>query len=169
MLGLLTLLIVSMLGPWMFDVINVPAKYECSPPNIRLYGDFCGMPVSGVRFFGLFVGGFFQMLFELLTGTFINRSRELLVSLLTLPLIPFFTTTLFIWKKETPCLQIVNLVAWTLAFLLTCTVLILQINFHAIRLWGLWLYAVTAFSAIILDIILFKGKTKEEQTSASPV
>jgi hypothetical protein len=45
--AILILFITSMLGPWMFDLINVPAEYACSKPNVRLYGDFCGMPVPG--------------------------------------------------------------------------------------------------------------------------
>ena len=158
----LTLLIISMLGPWMFDLIHVPAEYTCSSPFTRLYGDFCGVPVSGVLFFGLFIGGFFQMLFELLTATFINRSRELLIGLLILPLIPFFTTTLFIWKKETRRLQTVNLVAWTMGpipLLFISTLSIAQYGGISLRLWGLWLYIVTALGAVALEIVLLKRKT----------
>jgi len=158
-LSILTLLIISMVGPWMFDRIFVPAEYTCSPPNIRLHGDFCGVPVSGVQFFGLFAGGFFYMLFEVIRGTFASRSRELLVGLFVLPIIPIFTTLLSIWKKETHRLRTINLVAWILALLLTLTLFILQITNQGIRLWGLWLYILVAVSAVVLETILLKRKT----------
>jgi len=159
---ILTLLIISMLGAWMFDLINVPAEYTCSSPFTRLYGDFCGVPVSGVRFFGLFIGGLFQMLSELLSGAFINRSRELLVGFLILPLIPIFTTTLFIWKKETRRLRTVNLIAWIIALIpssFISTLSIAQYGRASLRLWGLWLYIVTALGAVTLEIVLLKRKT----------
>ena len=35
-IAFLIAMIVAFLGPWVFDLINVPAQYECSP-NIRLY------------------------------------------------------------------------------------------------------------------------------------
>ena len=163
--AILALLIVSLLGPWMFDRIFVPVEYMCSPPNIRLGGDFCGVPVSGFQFFGLFVGGFFQMILELISGTFGNRSRELLVGLSILPLIPFFTSLLLSWKQDPRRLPKINLIAWILALIPTLTIFIIQIKDQIIRLWGLWLYILVAVSAIIFETLLLKRKTD----GASPI
>jgi hypothetical protein len=44
-----------------------------------------------------------------------------------------------------------NLTAWILAFILTLSLFILQINRQAIQLWGLWLYILTTISAIIFE------------------
>lgn len=151
---ILLLLIASMLGPWMFDTINVPAKYMCSAPYVRLYGDFCGVPVTGVQVFGWLFIWFPYMLLEMIKATFAGRFRELLVVISILPLIPFFTTLFLIWKKETRRLRTINLVAWILAFLLTLPFLISQINYQAIRLWGPWLYIVVTVSAIIIEILI---------------
>ena len=41
---MLALLVGAMLGPWIFDLINVPAQYPC---DFRLVGDFCGVLLSG--------------------------------------------------------------------------------------------------------------------------
>jgi len=130
---ILALFIVSMLGPWMFDVINVPAEYECDKPFVRLEGDFCGLPLSGIKSFTWFAG---------------------------LPLIPFFTTLPLIWKKETPRLRTINLVAWILALIPTLTVFITQIKDPVIRLWGLWLYILAAVSAVIVEILVHAGERK---------
>ncbi|MBL8107912.1 MAG: hypothetical protein JNJ72_20255, partial [Anaerolineales bacterium] len=106
----LLLLILALLGPWAFDQINVPAEYDCSP-FIRLNGDFCGMPMSGIRFFQLWVGGFFYMLFELISGKFMGQGQEFLLVLAILPLLPFFTTLLLLWKKDARQLRTAHLIA----------------------------------------------------------
>ena len=127
--GVLILFVVALLGPWTFDVINVPAEYECSAPFIRLNGDFCGTPMSG-----LWVGGFS-----------------------ILPLIPFFTTLLLLWKKDARRFRTAHLVAWALALILALTVFIAQINDPIIRLWGIWLYIVLAVGAILIEYLASKN------------
>jgi hypothetical protein len=44
----LAALLLAILGPWAFDRTNVPAEYPCTRPHIRLEGDFCGLPLSGL-------------------------------------------------------------------------------------------------------------------------
>jgi hypothetical protein len=156
---ILAVFIVTMFGPWIFDRIMVPAEYKCSLPNIRLNDDFCGMPLSGFRFFELFVGGIFYMLLDLTKGAFINHPRELLIGLSILPLIPFFISLFLVWRKETRRTQTINLIAWILAFLPALTMFIAQLNDQITRLWGLWLYILLAVSAIIFESILLKRQT----------
>lgn len=133
---MLALLIVSLLGPWMYDVIHVPAEYTCDNPFVRLEGDFCGLPLSGIKFFTWFAGGFFHI-------------------------IPFFTTLPLIWKKETPRLRTINLVAWILALIPTLTIFIFQIKDQAFRLWGLWLYILVAISALTVEMFIRNGEGKK--------
>jgi hypothetical protein len=159
--AILLLLIISLFGPWTFDQINVPAQYTCSPPNVRLYGDFCGVPLSGFQVFGLYVGGLFYMFLEMIRGTFGSRFRDLFVGLLILPLIPFLTTLLSIWKKETHRLRTINLFAWILALIPVLTIFTLQINRQSIRLWGLWIYIAAAVCAVVLEIIVMKISLNE--------
>lgn len=147
--GILVLFIIAMLGPWGYDLINVPAQYTCQPPNVRLYGDFCGVPVSGAFIF-LLIPSFFHSVWELLTSTLPYYGR-LVSGLSILLLFPIFTTIFSLWKKETHRLRMTNLIAWILAFLITSTLFILQINRQAIQLWGLWLYIITTISAIIFE------------------
>lgn len=160
--AILLLFITTMFGPWIYDQINVPAQYTCSKPHVRLYGDFCGLPLSGFEFFKLFVvGGFFYMLFTLTTGAFVNNPRELLIGLYVLPLIPFVTSLILLWKKETRRLLTINLIAWILALiptLLMFTLMAVQRSGYIFRLWGLWLYIFLAVSAIIFEITLLKRK-----------
>jgi len=159
---ILALFIVSMLGPWMFDLINVPAEYECDKPFVRLEGDFCGLPLSGIKFFTWFAGGFFQIIVGLMTGTFTGRSRELIVGFSILPLIPFFTTLPLIWKKETPRLRTINLVTWILALIPTVFIFLeTQRSGQVLRLWGPLLYILVAVGALTVEILIQRGKVKE--------
>jgi len=152
--------IVSLLGPWMFEQLNVPAKYACTPPNIRLEGDFCGAPMSGFLFLVWFGIGFIYILFELITGAFTCNPRELMAGLSLLLLLPIFTT-LLLMGKESHRLSTINLIAWIIAFLITLTVFIFQIYDQVVRLWGLWLYIILAISVIIFESVLLKRKTDD--------
>jgi len=99
------------------------------------------------------------MFLETINGTFAGRSRELLiVAIYALPLIPFLTTFLLIWRKETRRLRTINLIAWILAFLAIMP-FILQKNYQAFRLWGPWHYIVVAVCAIVYEITLLKRRT----------
>lgn len=148
----LLLFIPALLGPWAFDQINVPAEYDCSP-FIRLDGDFCGMPMSGIQFFQLWVGGFFYMLFELISGKFMGQGQEFLVVLAILPLLPFLTTLLLLWKKDARQLRTAHLVAWALALVLTSLFFIAQINDSVAGLWGVWFYILLAVGAILIEYL----------------
>ncbi len=53
--AILVLLLVAIMGPWTFDRINVPSEYPCS---VRLEGDFCGTPMSGIWIFSWIIGGY---------------------------------------------------------------------------------------------------------------
>jgi len=120
----------------MFDQINVPAEYACDKPFIRLEGDFCGSPLSGFQFFSLFI----------------------LVGLSLLLLIPFFTTLLVIWKKDSRRLQTINLSMWSLASILALLLFVLQLQDKVFYLWGLWLYIMLAICTLIVEMIVRKAK-----------
>jgi len=156
----LILLILSLTGPWLYDVIMVPAEYPCGKPTVRLEGDFCGYPMPGFQVFSGFVGGFFYIIFQLFAGTFTGRFRELLAGLSLLPLIPFVTTILLLWKRETPRLRTINLIAWGLGCIIPLVILIAEWSVQTVRLWGLWLYIGLAISAIIFEILIRKAEGK---------
>ena len=132
---ILALLIIAMLGPWTFDLINVPAQYLCDEPFVRLYGDFCGSPVSG---FG---------------------SIQLMI------LLPFFSNLLLIGNRNSRRLQSINVIVWAIACLLTLTMFIIQSNRDQFAqyfylLWGLWLYILLTIGTMILEILILRSDVK---------
>lgn len=135
--GVLLLIVLALLGPWMYDRVSVPAEYTCDKPFIRLDSDFCGIPLSVIQFFNWFAIGF---LFPFL--------------------LPFLTTAVLIWKVETHRLRTINLVAWALAFLLTLLLFYFQLQDQAFRLWGLWLYILVAFGAWMVKFLALRNSSR---------
>jgi hypothetical protein len=163
-IALLITMIVAFLGPWVFDRINVPAKYECSAPNIRLYGDFCGVPIPGFLVM-IWTGiNFTSIVIGTLTGGFAfpDRIRELLISpLLLLPLLPVFSTLLLILRGNTLRRQVFAMVSWVLA-IAACLFISFQINpRQLLASWGLWLYILLGLCALIFEIIMIRQEKRK--------
>lgn len=157
---ILALLSLALTGPWLFDLINVPSQYDCHAPNVRLYGDFCGVPMSGIKFLSWIVFGFIYASKELGSGSmvFVDWGREFLLSLLLfLILLPFFSTLILILSGDRRGLQVFSVVAWGLALGL-CLLLSIS-NYPELfwALWGIWLYIGVAAGALILELLVFVG------------
>jgi len=164
----LLLLVVSIIGPWTFDLINVPAEYPCSAPLVRLEGDFCGVPMSGTYiFFGL-GSEFVRIVTGLVTGKLVptEAGRVLLIFLLTiLLLLPAFNTLLMILRGDRRWLQIFHITVLCLAGGLMLWVLSAESGLHTSRLWGPWLYLASVMVLLILEIVVFASKSRLKPVS----
>jgi hypothetical protein len=159
-LAALALLLAALLGPWMYDRVNVPAQYDCSP-YIRLEGEFCGFPMSGLRLISWVVVGVISNLMELLrvSGDIYFSFLSLLslclyiLSVLLIEL-PIFSTLLLILCGDRLALKIFQVAAWILAGGIA-----LFIGLHAYpaqfqHYWGVWLYILTASSALVIELLM---------------
>lgn len=160
----LALLILALIGSWTYDVIYVPAEYACSPPTIRLEGDYCGMLLSGIRVIFFLLEAFVSISVGFLTGTavFADRAREYLFTLFfLLPLLPFFSTALVIFKSNSHRRQIFHLLSWGLALIIGSYWSLITIatpHPEKWRLWGIWSYMVLTIGVLILEIYAFTAK-----------
>lgn len=160
---LLVLMIVAFMGPWAFDLTNVPAEYSCSPPNIRLYDDFCGAPLSGIRIFFWISSGLISISVGLVTGEFVfsERIREFLIGLLLfLPLLPIFSTLLLILRGDHQRRQVFTIIAWILAIGAGLFLGMSNYPRSGWAVWGIWLYIGLALSALILEILALIERRK---------
>jgi hypothetical protein len=165
--AILVLLLVAIMGPWTFDRINVPAEYPCSAPDIRLEGDFCGMPISGIWIFSWMIGGFIIMGVELVTGAtgFADSGGEFLraflfIMVLLLLLLPIFSTLFLIVRGDRRRRQVFNAAAWGLAASIGLLIGITIYQKLFWRLWGIWLYIGLAVSALILEVLTLVAGTR---------
>lgn len=132
----LALLFLSLMGPWLYDRLNIPAEYPCGPSaSIRLHGDFCGSPLLGFLVIPVNAAGFLVMALEWIAGTFSGRTEQFISGLAWLPLLAGFSTLLMIRKPDSRRAPIVSLLLWGIS----CIPPLLIINLYqtkAIYLWG---------------------------------
>jgi hypothetical protein len=158
-IAFLILLTLAVSGPWAFDLIHVPSQYACSPPHVRLNGDFCGIPIS-------VIGNFTIILFPIIgsVGAGLFTGKVGLGTLLTafflplLPLLPFLTTLFLILGKDRQQRHIFQLAALGLvaAFSLFYGLGSILRPHSALRVWGLWLYLSLTISMLFLELLVFK-------------
>ncbi len=154
--AILMLLLLASIGPWAFDRIVVPAEYACSAPFIRLKGDFCGTPLSGVWILLAVVGEAIRIVGSLVTGTstFGEVGRlPLIVLLVLLPLLSFSSTLFLILAGDRPRRYIFHIAVWSLAVVSTVWLLLSVPELPATQIWGLWLYIGLAPSVLVLESI----------------
>ena len=158
--AVLILVLISLIGPWVFEQIHVPAEYACSPPNLRLEGDFCGTPLTGIWVFTAVISNLFSLVGRLFTGAIALTSLfwGLLFTILSfLPVLPFFTTLLLVLGKD-QYFQFQR-VGWGLTVgvaLLYASMIILSLSINPLKLWGLLLFIVVAAIALILELFAFR-------------
>jgi hypothetical protein len=168
--AILVSLLVAIMGPWTFDRINVPSEYPCSAPNIRLEGDFCGVPMSGIWIFFWIIGGVINTGVGLVTGAtgFADRGGEflrefLVITVLLLLVLPFFSTLLLIVRGDRRRRQVFNVAAWGLAA--GAGLLLGATGFSRLHwaLWGIWLYIGLTASALILEVLTLAAERRLSQ------
>jgi hypothetical protein len=147
----------------MFDTIHVPARYACDDPFVRLEGDYCGLPMSGIKAFTWFGLGLIGAVAQLVTETHAGAySRSLLGYLVALffifPLFPFVSNLVAILKQRSQRLQTTTTILWGLGCLLTLPVLLSGLGPQTDKLWGLWIYIALAFGMTIFELLALVNK-----------
>jgi len=168
--SVLILLLVAFVGPWAFDRINVPAKYDCSP-YIRLEGDFCGSPLSGIRMLVWMFTWIIDGVINIVTGFFANKIAlapigfEFLISLLNgllifLLILPIINTIRLFTRGVHPRRQLFTIISWVLA--IGASLFWGLSNYPKVywAAWGIWLYMGLAVSALILEMLLILSNRK---------
>jgi len=170
--AILVLLLVAIMGPWSFELINVPSEYPCSAPFIRLEGDFCGTPTLGIQYLVGTIDGVINRGVGLVTGAtgFASRGDELFREFLFMMVVPFllvlpfFSTLLLLVRGDRRRRLVFNIVAWSLAAgagLLLGVLNVLRPGWW--MLWGIWLYIGLTVSALILEVLTLAAERRSSQ------
>jgi hypothetical protein len=160
---ILGLLLMAIAGPWTFDRIYVPSKYPC---DVRLEGDYCGIPLSGMWIIWAVVGEFVHRVVGLVMGTTVlaDLGRLFLIILgALLLLLPFFSTLLLIVPGERQRQQIFHIAVWGLATAVGLWLLLFASEWPQPQLWGLWLYIALAPSVLILEVVALVARRRASQ------
>jgi hypothetical protein len=161
--ALLILLMVAIAGPWAYDQINVPAEYPCTDPFVRLEGDFCGSPLSGIWMLSAVAGALASIVVGVVSGSMLiwDRAGEFSIVLLGLLFVmPIFSTLLLIIRGDSRRRLVFHIVALGVAVGLG---LLLVSSYPAgplWRLWGPWLYVGLTATALIVEATLLAARRR---------
>jgi hypothetical protein len=159
---ILVLLVLAVLGPWAFDKTNVPAQYACGPPSIRLEGDFCGHPTSGIQILFWMIEWFFAFIIRLISGKidFVQEGFNFWIVynslILILLILPIINIVVMIFRGTQPRLQKFHLVVCGLNLVLALIIGLSSFPNIYFVLWGIWLYILSLISILILEGVLHK-------------
>lgn len=149
------LMLLATLGPWTFDRVYVPASEPCQN-SLRLEGNFCGIPLAGIRMLPWLLSSTLFSSFRFFSGelSFFQAGREVLFGFIFILLIlPAFSTLLLSvtgGKRSRRWFHIGVLCLAIALGLLFITSSIAQPN---LALWGLWLYIILLFCALFLELL----------------
>lgn len=153
----LALLVAALLGPWLIgDRINVPAQYTCDPPWLRLEGDFCGMPISGLGALWFVVTALFSLLGQVFSGSVYPRDVQavlIIVAWSTLLLLPYaLTIARLVTGNRRPGRKFA-LVAWGLAAAAGGLLILFATEFRQpfYLMWGIWLLTGLALVMLVVE------------------
>lgn len=154
------MLVVAVAGPWWFDRIHVPAQYPCS---FRLEDDSCGIPAPGAYMFSAALGELLRRSGEVLSGAIGLGEWALIfpgVLIVSLLLLPFFSTLLLILAGDGRRRQRFTVVAWVLG---ATVALIFGLTYYARllwALWGLWAYIGLSAGALTLEALTLAAERR---------
>ncbi|MGD2050733.1 MAG: hypothetical protein PVH03_14630 [Chloroflexota bacterium] len=164
--AILLLLLVAILGPWVYTSDGVPPAEWCEPPYILLESDRCVKLESGVTVFIFMVSVLFSMGPTLASGMIGSGEifREFLFILFFfLLLLPFYSSLPLFLCRENRRLRLFNMATWGLALvpaLLLATTGGSGLPFYFF--WGIWLYIILATLALILELLLLQNNRKPQ-------
>lgn len=169
-IAILAILLLAGVGPWSFDLIDVPAQYPCSAPFIRLKGDFCGLPLPGMWVLSILPGALVALAVGTLTGelAFADVVRIFLEILSVLfVLLPVISALFLVLPGPLQYKSKLHLAAWGLAVVVIVRWLPLTFEYSPDHLWGLWLYMGVVCSVLILGVVMFTVRCPSKQADRS--
>jgi hypothetical protein len=165
-IAILALLLLAMMGPWAYDQINVPAEYPCSAPWIRLEGDFCGLPYSGMQMLSNLLGALISLAVGTATGsmaiTDLGHTIPTILLMLCV-LLPVVSALVWVTSGRQQQASIFHLAAWGLAVVFVVWMLPHISAFRAEQLWGLWLYSALVCGGLILAGVALAVRGRDRQ------
>jgi hypothetical protein len=147
---MLGLLLIALMGPWVFDIIHVPREFPCSAPWIRLVDDFCGEPLSGIWI----LSGITGMVASLFAGAPV-LSWVLQSFMFPVPLLlPIISASVLLLRGERVALLVFHSLALILSITTVLLTGLLSYPHFSWIVWGVWLYVGSAAGALILEGVL---------------
>jgi hypothetical protein len=164
--GILVLLVVAIVGPWTFSSDGLPPPKWCSGANRLVVGDRCIRLVSNAEILAFNYVVSIEFVTTGLGSANVLREMGRMVPLFVLESIlitPFFSTLLIFLREESRRRRVFHaavLGIGVIASLLIVKMLSLLPRLPELsgKLWGGWLYALTAGTALFVEVIVLVKK-----------
>jgi hypothetical protein len=152
-LAFIVLLVLALSGPWaIFDIISIPAPFDCSEPWVRMDENFCGMLASPFGMIISAIGDSVQPTAR--TGDSWSDSGLLGVYLpLLIFALPLITSLVLLMSKGAKSWQIIHIIVLFLFSALASLYLYLLLISRAV-FWGMWLYVGLLIVMLVFEIIM---------------
>jgi hypothetical protein len=158
----LALLLVALSGTWAYDLIHVPAQYDCSLPNVRLRGDFCGIPFSVFDHYRVIVAPLFEHVWD---GDSQLTAAQAIIAIFvssgqaSLPLLPLLTTLILLLSHDGNYRHFAHIMVLggTAVFGLTYALFSLLRPYSPLSVWGVWLFVILTGSLFFVELRLFRA------------
>jgi hypothetical protein len=160
-LAALTLLVLAFVGPWAMDRVNVPAEYPCTPPVVRLRGDYCGLPISGAWMLSALASELANRAGPLIRGAATPADlgwAALIVLIGFLALLPIIVALLSLLREQRA--QPFRLLAWGITVAWSLWLALSVRVLPPIRVWGIWLYVGVACVSLGSEILAQVGRRR---------
>jgi hypothetical protein len=148
------------------DRVNVPAEYPCSPPFVRLRGDFCGIPLSGAWMLSALASELANRAGLLIRGDATPADLRwglLIVLFAVLALLPIIMALLSVLRGERH--PLFRLVVWGVAIAWSLWYALAARMSPLFRIWGVWLYVGVACVSLGLEILALVGRRRSGKAS----
>lgn len=148
----------ALVGPWIYERVNVPAQYACAAPNIRIEGDYCGVPLSALALLALALAVLPAIANQVVSGVPPALDPVPAASLFTItalilaaPIVSVLWAALDRGRRRWP-IALIGL--WGVVFAVTLTLGILPYARPIWEAWGVWLSAGVAAIGIAVEGLL---------------
>lgn len=154
-LALLGLMLLAVLGPWMYSEDGAPPPEWCRDPNVLLANGRCVRLAPGTELLSFLGSLLLAFPTALASGVRVlpSRAEEVAVLLgLILVWLPLLTTALLLWRQGRR-LRMIHLAGCGLAALVGLWLTRVASDPALFWPWGLWLYIAAALAAVALEAL----------------
>jgi hypothetical protein len=156
----LFVLIVSLNGPWIYDLIHVPMPYECQLPNVRIDEIFCGTPMSIMSAIFMLVPSIPAIIQEVASGG--GGPDIIIIIAIVLLVLPLFTNLNLILRGNHLRRQKTHILALGLATIFPIWFARASVGRHNQVVWGFWLYIGVVIGLILVEGLIYTARSRQD-------
>jgi hypothetical protein len=154
---ILLLMLVSIIGPWIYDAIYVPDPNPCST-GFRVNENLCGIPLSGLWVFFMSLANVINVTVRFVTGEAGRREFLVFWGVVMYVVLPIVSLLVVAGKADenSKIMKLHFSMLMCAAILGILGIFLLQNEWSFVfELWGFWAYSLLVFASLVLEFLYF--------------